>query len=144
MNIQKIKESEYQYGLEKEKCLVKRIISFLENEGYSDIKETNRYNIFDFKGGGKNQVLCELKTRRCNKSDYQTTIIGKNKYDKTIEEIGKGYDVYYFFEFTNNQLYFYKVNKVDEFNTKNIYRRDIKQHKEHIEIPTKLLKKIEK
>ena len=57
--------------------------------------KTTGWNEMDYVNEDKT-IYIELKGRRCNKYDYDTTMIGHNKYIKARKLIMKGFKVYFF------------------------------------------------
>lgn len=64
--------TDYAYGIDKEKSLIKTL-----STQFGDLKKSsNQYSLFDF---SNNDCLVELKSRRCNHNTYPTTMVGNNK-----------------------------------------------------------------
>ena len=108
------------YGLKKE---TKLLPLFKKHFGVKFVK-LDRYNAFDFgsidtvsnrsiskksfKGTGSEnskdgniprKILIELKSRRVNKNQYPSTMVGYNKIQKAIKKIEEGCEVYFTFAF---------------------------------------------
>ena len=134
MNIQK--RLDIEFGNDNEAKLLDTIQKFFNDDS---IKKTNdKFSPFDFEG---NNILIELKSRRCNSFTYPTTIIGINKF-KNIDP-DKKYIL--LFSFTDFVLYIeYDEPLFNTFEIKTITRRDrgrIESSK-YFHIPIKLLNPI--
>ena len=104
-------------------------------------KTTDKYCTYDFIGGGAlPKMKYELKTRRCSYNAYATTIIPKAK-------INEGGPLCFVFKFSDGIYYiYYDVELFDEFTVRPIkVFRDGRWGlpKDHIEIPTNLLIRID-
>lgn len=84
----------------------------------ADFKRSNDiYDILDFKDDEKKRIV-EVKGRRINSTQYDTTIITCGKLTEALMKIEVGYEVYFFFVFNDKTLYI-KVDKDDcEWNVK--------------------------
>jgi hypothetical protein len=134
MNTQK--QIDLQFGEDNEKRLLSTIQQFFNDD--SIIKIACKYSAFDFIG---DNILIELKTRRCSSFTYPTTIIGINKFKYT--EPGIKYIL--IFSFTDLVLYIeYDEEIFKTFSIKTITRRDRGQIEKalYYHIPIKLLKPI--
>jgi len=104
-----------------------------------------RNDLFDFESVD-DKIKIELKTRRCCKDDYPSTILGLNKCTEGLKLIEKGYDIYFCFKFQDG-LYYYQLtnNSPSEYTVQNITstRRGFEETKPHACIPITLLRKIE-
>ena len=72
------------------------------------VKSENKYCIYDF---GNDTTLIELKSRKCCKNAYKTTMIGQNKIDylyKQNEKFNKS--CFCCFNFSDG-LYYIPINK---------------------------------
>jgi len=85
-----------EYGLASEFDLHADLSSYFN----TDLIKLSRYNKFDFTNADKS-IYIELKTRRCEKNQYATTMISYNKIDKGIEYIKQGKLIYFVFRYTN-------------------------------------------
>tara|TARA_R100001132_G_C3274679_1_gene96949 strand:- start:1295 stop:1729 length:435 start_codon:yes stop_codon:yes gene_type:complete len=96
---------DFVYGREREKIVVK----FLNDNYFDDplILHKNRWNYFDF---SNKDYICELKSRRCLKETYPTTIIGYNKM-KEAEENETEIIYRFYFLFKDSSLYSWDFKK---------------------------------
>ena len=126
-------KKDYEYGLNKEKEILKVINNYFDRDIKQSIEKFCKYDFYDYK------YNYELKSRRNNYNSYDTTLLPADKLQrKTI----------YLFSF-NDGLYYikYKKERFDEFEKKDFVRpkredkKDVK--KEYIYIPIDKLKKIE-
>ena len=103
------------------------------------LEKTKRGCIFDFES---ENILVELKTRKCISTKYKDTMIGLNKlnYSKS-----KGKDTYFFFKFDDG-LFYWKYNTQEEgrlrFGRGGRYDRGRVEENNYFYIPTDLLTKI--
>ena len=134
MNSQKILDIEF--GTNNEERLLNTIQTFFND--HTIIKITTKYSPFDYMG---NNLLIELKSRRCNSFTYPTTIIGINKFN----QIDPSIKYILIFSFTDTTLYIeYDEILFNTFAIKTITRRDrgrIESAK-YYHIPIKNLKPI--
>ena len=96
------------YGLQKE---VKLRPLFKKHFGTKFVK-LDRYNAFDFSSIDK-KILIELKSRRVEKNQYPTTMVGYNKIQKAIKKIEEGCNIYFTFAFQDCVCY-YKFEEVNK------------------------------
>lgn len=76
------------------------------------LKMTSKYHIFDYIG--KN-IAIELKTRRCAKDDYPTTMIPLHKINRAKRYIKKQINVFFCFKFNCGNIYYYEyTDKSDD------------------------------
>lgn len=105
-----------------------------------------RNSLFDYESVDNSRIKIELKTRRCCKNDYASTILGANKCTEGLKLIEEGYKIYFCFQFEDG-LYYYQLteNSPAEYTLGNItsHRRGMCESKQHAFIPTILLRKIE-
>ena len=126
------------YGLENEKiCQIK-----IEQYFNQKLNKLDYYNDFDFTNN--NNLLIELKSRRCKIDEYEDTMISIskiNKAKKLIKNKDKHIEIYFFFYYLQNDLYYWKFddNIILRIDDNCIYRNVRKQY---AYIPTKLLTKI--
>jgi hypothetical protein len=122
------------YGDQKEEELLPVLI-----KKFGELKKLNRYSVFDFEG---ENVLIELKSRKCSINKYKETIVGKNKIDKGIIQTK---EVYFFFNFDEG-LYYWKLdhNLIGKVRFGEGGRRDRgrPEIKEYCYIPCEILIKI--
>ena len=106
-----------------------------------DFDRTKGWNEMDYVDK-EDEIYLELKGRRVNKYDYETTMIGHNKYIKARKLMLKGKKVYFFFSF-RDRLCFYKVPMMlpasVEIRNGGTYLRGCSEIKKHLFIPTGLL-----
>lgn len=101
------------YGRQKE-LEIKRILPEIYNQKFRDYSR-DRFATFDFISEDENIVL-ELKSRRCKSNQYRTTIVGLNKIEKAKELVKDGKVVKFLFNFTDGLYEFcdldnYKIRK---------------------------------
>tara|TARA_R100001369_G_C3186420_1_gene142685 strand:- start:54 stop:476 length:423 start_codon:yes stop_codon:yes gene_type:complete len=83
----------------------------------SDFKRSEDiFDILDFKDDETKRVV-EVKGRRISSNQFADTIITVGKLTEGLMKIELGYQVYYFFVFTDKTLY-YKLDPDFEFNVK--------------------------
>ena len=127
------------YGLENEKICQSKIEQFFNQK----LNKLDYYNDFDFTNNNNN-LLIELKSRRCKITDYSDTMISIskiNKAKKLIKNKDKKIEIYFFFYYLQNDLYYWKFDdniilRIDD----NCNYRGIR--KKYAYIDTKLLTKI--
>lgn len=88
------------YGQAKEKELLPILSSYFNFK----LKPKHRYFVFDYEC---DTAFIELKSRRGIRTEYPTTIVGKNKIDYA-DKCGK--DVYFVFDFSDG-LFYWKYNR---------------------------------
>ena len=126
------------YGLQNELICQSKIEQFFNQK----LNKLDYYNDFDFTNN--NNLLIELKSRRCKITDYSDTMISISKINKSkkiIKNKNNNVEIYYFFYYLSNELYYWKFDdniilRIDD----NCYYRGIR--KKYAYIPTKLLTKI--
>ena len=127
------------YGAQNEKICQSKIEKFFNEK----LKKLDYYNDFDFINNNNN-LLIELKSRRCKISDYSDTMISIskiNKAKKLIKNKDKKIEIYFFFYYLQNQLFYWKYDdKIDLRVDNNCNYRGIR--KLYAYIDTKLLTKI--
>lgn len=104
-----------------------------------------KFHLFDMVNDQKN-IYVELKSRRTNLKDFETTIIGTNKINKSIKYYNKNIDSYFMFKFNDKKSIYYIKFEPDlfkTFKTEYITRWDRQATKLHTHIPVKLLKKLD-
>jgi hypothetical protein len=99
----KLLHKDINYGKEKEDEKLE-LIRKLFGEKIKKIKE--KYFVFDY---GCEDCYVELKSRRCSSTQYNDTMVGKNKVD--YAEHTKR-PVYFCFNFTDG-MYYWKYDKKD-------------------------------
>ena len=124
---------DYNYGIESENKNLELINSFLN----SKCIKGKKYDCYDFKDDDK-KIIVELKTRRCYKNTYDTTMISLHKIKKLLEY--KNYQIYIFFKFIDG-MYYYNISEIYDINIKKGGRcdRDKKEYQKYYFIPVKKL-----
>ena len=87
-----------------------------------ELTSTDKFNTFDFVSVEK-KVLVELKSRTCKKDKYPTTMIGINKVLKSQDLVRKGWEIYYYFKFTDG-LYYIKYSNSLQYSVDKGFRND--------------------
>ena len=99
------------YGRQNELIIFEKLKLFFKDALY----ELDFYNNFDYKNEDSS-LLIELKSRRCKFETYNDTMINISKLNKckryTRNKTIK-MEIYFFFYFNNNDLYYWKYNEVD-------------------------------
>jgi hypothetical protein len=85
-------DSKYGFGAERE--LKEAIEKYLDIQ----LQTTDKTHIFDYINEDK-KILVELKSRRCKKTQYRTTMISCYKIQEAMKKIEQGYTIYLFFNF---------------------------------------------
>ena len=102
---------DYNYGINSEN----QIIQQLSEHFHCNLKMIEyKYSLFDFEG---ENILIELKTRKCTKEFYQSTMIGCNKLIDANEKIKSlpNLKIYYVFRFTDCLTYWeYSLEKMNQ------------------------------
>jgi hypothetical protein len=110
-----------------------------------DFDRTKGWNEMDYVDK-ENEIYIELKGRRVNKYDYETTMIGHNKYIKARKLMLQGKKVYFFFSF-RDRLCFYKVPMLlpaaVEIRDGGTHLRGCSEIKKHLFIPVGMLYDVE-
>ena len=126
------------YGLQNEKLCFEKIEKFFNEK----LQKLDYYNDFDFTNN--NDLLIELKSRRCKITEYNDTMISIskiNKAKKLIKIKSKQVAIYFFFYYLDNDLYYWKYdNKINLRIDNNCNYRGIQ--KQYAYIPTNLLTRI--
>ena len=126
------------YGLENEILCKSKIEQFFNQK----LNKLDYYNDFDFTNN--NNLLIELKSRRCKISDYSDTMISIskiNKAKKLVKNKDKKFEIYFFFYYLQNDLYYWKFDdKIDLRVDNNCNYRNVR--KQYTYIPTHLLIKL--
>ena len=102
------------YGRINELIIFDKLKIFFKDHTLSEL---DYYNDFDYKNTDST-LLIELKSRRCEYETYTDTMINISKLNKC-----KRYsrnkkikmEIYFFFYFNKNDLYYWKYNEVDTF-----------------------------
>ena len=126
------------YGLQNELICQSKIENFFNEK----LNKLDYYNDFDFTNN--NNLLIELKSRRCKITDYSDTMISISKINKSkkiIKNKNNNVEIYYFFYYLSNELYYWKYDdKIILRIDNNCNYRGIR--KSYTYIPTNLLTKI--
>ena len=64
------------------------------------VKTPQSYNIFDFINDDK-KLIIEVKSRKNKKNKYPTTMVGDNKWKEAESLRDDGWEVFFFFNFTD-------------------------------------------
>ena len=97
------------YGLQNEIICQSKIENFFNEK----LQKMDYYNDFDFTNNNNN-LLIELKSRRCKITDYSDTMISIskiNKAKKIIKNKSKNVEIYFFFYYLKNDLYYWKYDE---------------------------------
>jgi hypothetical protein len=130
------KIQDLKFGLEKENENYEIIKNFFN---CGELNKTSKYGIIDFYN---DTHYIELKSRRINYNDYNTSIIGKNKIDY-FKKLKK--ECYIIINYLDGLYYIkYDDNIFNNFDIKNevIIRDNKKENKINYHIPINLLNKL--
>lgn len=130
------KTQDIKFGLEKENENYEIIKNYFN---CGDLIKSSKYGIIDFYNDSH---YIELKSRRINYTDYNTSIIGKNKIDY-FKKLKK--ECYIIINYLDGLYYIkYDSDIFNNFDIKNevIIRDNKKENKINYHIPVNLLKKI--
>ena len=125
---------DYNFGIESEKELLYK----LQNKFDLNLKlSASNYSLFDYES---NSTYIELKTRRCTKNFYKSTIVGMNKINRAtdLKRLNIDIKIYFVFRFIDYICY-WEFNEEDmlKLNQSKITRND--RHKietaKYLEIP---------
>ena len=94
-------KNDYNLGNLNEIKLLKTFQTFFND---SEIETLDTFNAFDYKG---NKKVIELKTRTCEHTTYNTTMIGANKIEQARVYNKMNFDVYFIFNFIDG-IYYWK------------------------------------
>ena len=133
MNINKLID-DYKFGIESEIELLDK----LQNKFDSNLKLTSsNYSLFDYEC---NSTYIELKSRRCTKNHYRSTIVGMNKINRAIDlkRLNIDIKIYFVFRFIDYICYWELIEEeMIKLNQSKITRND--RHKietaKYLEIP---------
>ena len=124
------------YGLENEKICFEKI-------QMKKLQKLDYYNPFDFTNIN-NTIMIELKSRRCKITEYSDTMISISKINlakKLVKTKNKNIEIYFFFYYLQNDLYYWKFDdKIDLRVDNNCNYRNVR--KQYTYIPTHLLIKL--
>ena len=93
--------NDYNFGIESEKQLLTK----LQTQFDSNLKlSSSNYSLFDYES---NLTYVELKTRRCTKHYYRSTIVGVNKIDRALDlkRLDINIKIYFVFKFIDYICY---------------------------------------
>jgi len=130
--------NDYNFGIESEKDL----LSKLQIQFDSDLKlSSSNYSLFDFES---NSTYVELKTRRCTKGYYRSTIVGMNKINYAIYSKHLNIDtkIYFVFRFIDYICYWeFNEEEMMKLKQSKITRNDRNkiEQAQYLEIPINLL-----
>ena len=132
------------YGRENEIIIYDKLKLFFND---ANLKELSYYDEFDY-SNEDGTILCELKSRRCNYNEYNDTMINCSKLNKCkrlIRNKNKKIEIYFFFYFKQNDLYFWKYNEIDDlrYSTCNRPDRVSSTNNKYAYISRNLLTKVE-
>ena len=96
------------YGLQKEV----KIKPLFEKHFGIKFAKLDKYNTFDFSSVDK-KILIELKSRRVDKNQYPSTMVGYNKIKKAVQNLAQGREVYFTFAF-KDYICYYKFEEVNK------------------------------
>ena len=100
------------YGRENEIIVFQKLKNFFND---SNLKELSYYDEFDYTNED-GTILCELKSRRCTYNEYNDTMLNVSKLNKCkrlIKNKSKKIEIYFFFYFKQNDLYYWRYNDTD-------------------------------
>ena len=130
--------NDYNFGIESEK----ELLSKLQTKFDSNLKlSSSNYSLFDFES---NSTYVELKSRRCTKGYYRSTIVGMNKINRAIDIKNLNIDIkiYFVFKFIDYICY-WEFNETEMMKLKQskITRNDRNkvEQAQYLEIPINLL-----
>ena len=101
------------YGRQNEIIIFDKLKSFFND---ANLKELDFYHEFDYSNSNES-IFCELKSRRCNFNEYNDTMLNVSKLNKCkrlIKNKNKKIEIYFFFYFKQNDLYYWKYNEADD------------------------------
>ena len=130
--------NDYNFGIESEK----ELISKLQTKFDSNLKlSSSNYSLFDFES---NSTYVELKSRRCTKGYYKSTIVGMNKINRAIDIKNLNIDIkiYFVFKFIDYICYWeFKEEEMMKLKQSKITRNDRNkvEQAQYLEIPINLL-----
>lgn len=110
------------------------VLELLKDKHNGEVYKTPECHCMDFVS---DNTFYELKSRRCNKNTYKTTMVGLNKF----EFAGAcDRDCIFLFKFDDG-LYYYKYNRTDRFDIKIGGRKDRgkEEYKKYVYIPVEKL-----
>ena len=130
--------NDYNFGIESEK----ELLSKLQTKFDSNLKlSSSNYSLFDFES---NSTYVELKSRRCTKGYYKSTIVGMNKINRAIDIKNLNIDIkiYFVFKFIDYICYWeFNQEEMMKLKQSKITRNDRNkvEQAQYLEIPINLL-----
>ena len=100
-------EKDLEWGIKQEQIVKPRIEEWIE---HNLDKTPDYFNIFDFIND-EHKIIIEVKSRKNKKNRYPTTMVGDNKWREAIRLKKEGWEVYFFFNFTDCLSYLYFDNQ---------------------------------
>ena len=100
------------YGRQNEIIIFEKIKLFFNEK----MKELDYYHEFDYTNED-GTILCELKSRRCSFNEYNDTMLNCSKLNKCkriVRNKNNKVQIYIFFYFNQNDLYYWKYNEQDD------------------------------
>ena len=97
------------FGFDQEEKLKEIIEKHLDIE----LERTDKSCVYDFVNEEK-KILIELKSRRCGKNKYKSTMISCHKIGELLKKVEEGYTIYLFFNFCDKICYY----ELKEYNEK--------------------------
>lgn len=111
-------KNDYEFGLQREEEIFNLIIDHFKY--HENIKFSAKFSLYDYESS--DGATFELKSRRCKKNTYSTSLLGTNKITSATNQ-------YFIFSFLDYNGYIkYDKDLFDSFNKKQlkITRSDIK------------------
>ena len=132
------------YGRQNEIIIFDKLKLFFND---ANLKELDFYHEFDYSNSAES-IFCELKSRRCNFNEYNDTMLNVSKLNKCkrlIKNKNKKIEIYFFFYFKQNELYYWKYTESDElrYSTCNRPDRVSSTNNKYAYISRNLLTKVE-
>ncbi len=131
---------DYKFGKKNEMLL----FNILKNKFDDKLKfSDSKYSIFDYYS---DDFYIELKSRKCNITDYKSTMVSKNKFD--FAESMKDKQFIFVFKFINDDIYYWIYNNDDinngmvKFSIGGRNDRNKDEYKDYAFINNEILKKI--
>lgn len=103
--------SDLEWGLKQEK----KIKPVLEEYFGYELEDTPQNDTFDYINS-QEKVVIEVKSRKINKNQYPTTMVGDNKWRKAKKLKEDGWEIFFVFNFRD-------VKCVYEFDNQDILRK---------------------
>ena len=133
MNLNKL-INDYNFGIASEIELLEK----LRDKFDSNLKLcSSNYSLFDFES---DKTYVELKTRRCTKNYYRSTIVGINKINRAIDikNLDINIKIYFVFRFIDYICYWeFDEDEMNTLNQTSVTRKDRhkKETAQYLEIP---------